>query len=193
MKPRCLVLERAFTELQPFTYDFDQIRNAFPSVAPFGVTSLYDAIARTAQEVAQRPGRHAIVVLTDGIDTSSALTPAEVSGIASAIDVPVYVVAVGLSVDLSGQRPLNVEDINLDDLARWTGGAYFAATNTAQRLAVVREILADLRHQYVFGRGTGRVTRLASPGSSCAAAGHDANTKRVLGWRLGAGLIVGRL
>ncbi|MGH9148454.1 MAG: VWA domain-containing protein [Vicinamibacterales bacterium] len=138
-------------ELHPFTDDFDLIRSAFPSVAPFGVTSLYDAVAKTAQEVAQRPGRHALVVLTDGIDTSSALTPAEVSGIASAIDVPVYVVAVGLSVDLSGHRPLDVEDINLDDLARWTGGAYFAATNTTQRLAVVREILADLRHQYVLG------------------------------------------
>jgi VWFA-related protein len=146
-------------ELHPFTDDFDQIRSAFPSVAPFGLTSLYDAIAKTAQEVAQRPGRHALVVLTDGIDTSSALTPADVSGIASAIDVPVYVVAVGLSVDLSGHRPLDVEDINLDDLARWTGGAYFAATSTAQRLAAVREIFADLRHQYVLGVEAG-----ASPG-----------------------------
>jgi VWFA-related protein len=136
--------------IQPFTEDFDQIRSAFPSVAPFGLTSLYDAIAKTAQELAQRPGRHALVVLTDGIDTSSSLTPAEVSGIASAIDVPVYVIAVGLSVDLGGHRPLDVEDINLDDLARWTGGAYFAATTTAERLAAVREILADLRHQYVL-------------------------------------------
>jgi VWFA-related protein len=136
--------------IQPFTDDFDEIRTAFPAVAPFGVTSLYDAIAKTAQEVAQRPGRHALIVLTDGIDTSSALTPAQVSGIASAIDVPVYVVAVGLSVDLSGNRPLDVEDVNLDDLARWTGGAYFAATNTAERLMAVREILADLRHQYVL-------------------------------------------
>ena len=150
---------KSVQELQSFTDDFDQIRNAFPSVAPFGVTSLYDAIAKTAQEVAQRPGRHALVVLTDGIDTSSTRTPAEVSGIASAIDVPVYVIAVGLSVDLSNRRPLDVEDIDLDDLARWTGGAYFVATNTAQRLAVVREIMADLRHQYVLGVEPG-----ASPG-----------------------------
>jgi Ca-activated chloride channel homolog len=145
--------------LQPFTDDFDQIRNAFPSVAPFGLTSLYDAIAKTAQEVAQRPGRHALIVLTDGIDTSSALTAAEVSGIASAIDVPVYVVAVGLSVDLAGQTPTDTDEVNLNDLARWTGGAFFTATNTAQRLSVVREILADLRHQYVLGLEPG-----ASPG-----------------------------
>ena len=43
--------------------------------------------------------RRAIVVLTDGIDTASRLTPAEVSGIASAIDVPVYVVASVLPID----------------------------------------------------------------------------------------------
>jgi VWFA-related protein len=137
--------------LQSFTDDFNQIRNVFPSVAPWGSTSLYDAIARTAQEVAQRPGRHALIVLTDGIDTSSVLTAPEVSGIASAIDVPVYVVAVGLSVDVPAQPAIDTDTVSLNDLARWTGGAFHRATNTAQRLTVVREILADLRHQYVLG------------------------------------------
>jgi VWFA-related protein len=137
--------------LQPFTGDFDQVRNAFPLVAPFGLTSLYDAIAKTAQEVATRPGRHALVVLTDGIDTSSDLTPAEVSGIASAIDVPVYVIAVGLGVDAPRQPSSGTDAVSLNDLARWTGGAFFTAINSAQRLAVVRNILADLRHQYVLG------------------------------------------
>ncbi len=40
------------------------------------------------------PQRSAVVVLTDGVDTHSRLTPEQVSGIASEIDVPVYVVAV---------------------------------------------------------------------------------------------------
>ena len=62
---------------------------------PFGATSLYDAIAETAQLAVARPTRHrAVVVLSDGIDTRSALTAAEVSGIASSIDVPVYLVVV---------------------------------------------------------------------------------------------------
>ena len=40
------------------------------------------------------PHRRAVVVFTDGIDTSSQLTPEQVSAIASEIDVPVYVMTV---------------------------------------------------------------------------------------------------
>ena len=36
--------------------------------------------------------RRAVVVLTDGADTTSAYTPDQVAEIASAVDVPVYVV-----------------------------------------------------------------------------------------------------
>ena len=51
-----------------------------------------DAVAATARHVADRAGRrHAVVVFTDGGDNASRLTPAEVSGIASAIDVPIYI------------------------------------------------------------------------------------------------------
>jgi hypothetical protein len=93
-----------------FTSDVARLTAALEHVVPpFGQTSLYDAVARTAQEIAGEPGatrgagsmsrRLAVVVLTDGIDTSSRLTPVEVSGIASGIDVPVYVLAVMPSVD----------------------------------------------------------------------------------------------
>jgi hypothetical protein len=101
--------------------------------------------------VAQRPGRHAVVVLTDGIDTSSRLTGPEVSGIASAIDVPVYVVAVGLSIDLLNE-PLAGSDVGTsEDLARWTGGTLYVATNAAGNSIAAREIVQDLRHQYLLG------------------------------------------
>ena len=49
--------------------------------APFGQTSMYDAVAETARVVAGRirrrpsPQTQAVVVLTDGIDTRSRLTP----------------------------------------------------------------------------------------------------------------------
>ena len=53
-----------------------------------------------APAVASRSATHkAIIVLTDGIDTSSTLTAPEVSGLASSIDVPVYVVATVPSID----------------------------------------------------------------------------------------------
>jgi Mg-chelatase subunit ChlD len=84
--------------LQPFTVDAGAIESALARVTPYGQTSLYDAIAQTARRVADTspgdPRRRAVVVFTDGIDTSSQLTAVQVSSIASEIDVPVYVMTV---------------------------------------------------------------------------------------------------
>jgi hypothetical protein len=87
-----------------FTTDMAKVKNAVNSLTAVGQTSLYDAIGKTAAALSDRPSpRRAVVVITDGIDTSSKLTPAQVSGMASAIDVPVYVIAVLSPLDHPGQ------------------------------------------------------------------------------------------
>ena len=87
-------------EVAPFTVDTRALNGALGEVDPFGATSLHDAIAEAADRVAARNHpRRAVVVLTDGIDTASSRTPAQVSGLASAIDVPVYVIATVLPID----------------------------------------------------------------------------------------------
>lgn len=140
-----------------FTSRFASLREAFDSIRPFGSTSLYDAIAETAQQVAQRPGRHAVVVLTDGIDTSSRLTELEAARIASAIDVPVYVVAVGLAIDLSSEAPARSRVGGVEDLSRRTGGMLYTTTNAAEGSLASRAIVEDLRHQYLIGLEPGDV------------------------------------
>src|SRR3954467_10678156 len=89
--------------LQPFTTDAGAIESALARVQPYGQTSLYDAIAQTAKRVVEsRPGdsrRRAVIVFTDGLDTTSELKPAQVSAIAAEIDVPVYVMTVTSMVD----------------------------------------------------------------------------------------------
>ncbi len=122
---------------------------------PFGQTSMYDAIAQTARAVAPAgatgghlPQRAAVVVLTDGVDTHSRLTPEQVSGIASEIDVPVYIVAVMSPID----NPKESNDIPgpLSNLAHWTGGEYFAVSAPARASVAARQIVEELRHQYVL-------------------------------------------
>ena len=82
-------------ESAPFTTGMRQLPSAMSKIVPFGATSLYDAIARAAERVEGREGhRHAVVVFTDGFDNASTLTGSQVSGIASSIDVPVYIVGV---------------------------------------------------------------------------------------------------
>jgi len=125
----------------PFSDDLEKVRSSFALVKPWGETSLYDAIAETAQQLSSRAGRRAVVVLTDGVDTSSRLTPQEVSGIASAIDMPVYIVAVQTTV---------VEGGELTYLAQWSGGMFYTTSNTSSASVVARQIINELRHQYLI-------------------------------------------
>ena len=138
----------------PFTNDRDDIFDALNDVRPWGLTSLYDAIAETAKQVAVGgSSRRAVVVITDGVDTSSALTPAEVSGLASSIDVPVYVAAVVSPLDHPGASSAVVPDQGeggLGNLASWTGGELFYISASAHVTLAARELLAAMRHQYVL-------------------------------------------
>ena len=95
--------DRELRQEVPFTKDLEAVRSGLYKVEALGLTSLYDAIGRTARTLATRPSpRRAVIVITDGLDTSSELTPSEVSGLASAIDVPVYVIAVLSPLDHPG-------------------------------------------------------------------------------------------
>ncbi len=144
-------------ELQGFTRDQERVRSSFARVEePFGMTSLRDSIAETARRVAACGGSHrAVVVFTDGVDNKSRLTPAEVSGIASSIDVPVYVVAVVSPLDHVGQSTAVVDGKaspagELMDLARRTGGDAFMSSSPAQSAQAVRRIVDELRVQYLI-------------------------------------------
>lgn len=146
-------------EVAPFTVDTRALKSALGEVDPFGATSLHDAIAAAADRVAARPfPRRAVVVLTDGIDTASRLTPAQVSAKAAAIDVPVYVIATVLPIDDPGseratpgakkEAPPSIGTI--DDLARWTGGALYYSSTAASAYKAARAVVDELRHLYLI-------------------------------------------
>lgn len=146
----------------PFTSDISSLGAALDHVeAPYGQTSLYDAVAETARIVAAEgsapgriPQRSAVVVLTDGIDTRSRLTSQQVSTIASSIDIPVYIVAVMATIDDPRQvgvgREREAVTGPLPDLARWTGGEMFTASAPAHASVAARQIVDELRHQYMI-------------------------------------------
>lgn len=143
-------------EVAPFTVDTRALQGALGEVDPFGATSLHDAIAATAREIGERSGRRrAVVVLTDGIDTASRMTPAEVSGLASAIDVPVYIIATVMALDNPELNERAAADVprevgTIRDLANWTGGALFYASTPAETSRVSRLVIDELRHQYLI-------------------------------------------
>ncbi len=144
-------------QVVPFTSDLSRVRDASLSGRPWGITSLFDSIKETAELVAERSNRHrALLVITDGVDTASRLTPAEVSGIASSIDVPVYLLSVVTPIDHVGEEQAattdkgRVESATLADLARWTGGELRIVSRPAHTQMAVQDLMTELRHQYVI-------------------------------------------
>jgi len=144
-------------ERTPFTLGLKSLPLSVERLIPFGATSLHDAIAQTARRVGERDGRRrAVIVFTDGADNASRLRPEDVSAIASAIDVPVYLFGIVAAIDnpsedistLSTDRsPLAGP---LSDLAAWTGGHVFVASTPGQRSVAARQIIDELRHQYLI-------------------------------------------
>jgi Ca-activated chloride channel homolog len=144
-------------EVKPFTSSLKDLPEAMTSVVPFGATSLHDAIAQTARRVGAREGRRrAVVVFTDGRDNASRLQPSEVSAVASEIDVPVYVFGVVPSIDNPFSETATMSPGRsalggpLADLAAWTGGHTFVVSTPGQRSLAARQVVDELRHQYLI-------------------------------------------
>jgi Ca-activated chloride channel homolog len=164
LKPKqdeaCLfTFDSELQEIRPFTSDLARITSVSLEGKPWGLTSLYDAIGAMARRVAERRNRHrALLVITDGVDTASKMTPPQVSYVASKIDVPVYLLVVSNPVDnpehklavlaASGQGADNTA--TLADLARWTGGDIAIASELEDSTKALRELMGNLRHQYLL-------------------------------------------
>lgn len=145
-------------EIVNFTSDLARLRRVRLEGTPWGKTSLFDAIAQTARIVGDRANRHrAVLVITDGVDTGSQLKAPEVSGIASGIDVPVYLLTVVNPVDHTGAEfgvhqtdSRTTDRATLADLARWTGGDMRIASTGKHIGSTIIDMFDELRHQYLI-------------------------------------------
>lgn len=145
-------------EVRSFTNDLPRITSVSLEGKPFGMTSLYDAMALTARRAAERTNRHrALLVITDGVDTGSRLTAPQVSYLASSIDVPVYLLVVSNPLDNPGHKLAALAAAGestgvatLADLARWTGGEMALVSDLAGAVHALRGLMSNLRHQYVI-------------------------------------------
>jgi Ca-activated chloride channel homolog len=138
--------DKRLRQQTPFTNDVQRVWKAADNTDAWGLTSLYDAIADTAKRSATRQHpRRAVIVVTDGLDTSSTLTPSQVSGIASSIDVPIYIVAV-MAPGWSAEG--DEQDGGLSYLAYWTGGDVTRVTTSEATGRAVGALMAELRQQY---------------------------------------------
>lgn len=145
-------------EVQGFTADLNRVMSVSLEGRPWGRTSLYDAVGRSAGHVSARDNRHrALLVVTDGADTGSRMTAVQVSAIASEIDVPVYLLVVASPVDNPGHvlaaiptAGASADAATLADLARWTGGDMTVVSARDDAAAAMRKVMEEIRHRYLL-------------------------------------------
>ena len=114
---------------------------------PEGSTAIWDAVALTSNNVlSQAPGlrRRAIILLTDGIDTTSRLALKEAANRALAAETVVYTIGIG-----NGKLEGVFHD-PLKEIAERTGGRAFFPDKKFDLNSVFAEIERELRTQYLL-------------------------------------------
>ena len=112
-------------------------------------TSLYDGVLLASEELEQRSGRHVIILITDGGDTTSYSTYRQALEAAHAADAVIYALTV-LPVKADAGRNLGGER-TIELLARNTGGVSFVEVGEEALNRAFDEILKNLRTQYLIG------------------------------------------
>ena len=142
--------------LQPFTNNIERLENAIRKTTAGGSTSLYNALYIALREMAQAPlqqadlRREAIIVLSDGEDTSSLVTFDEVLELAKRSDTAIY--SIGLqSEDSRSRRGFREADFVLRQLAQETGGRAFFPEEVEELPAIYQQISDELSSQYAIG------------------------------------------
>jgi VWFA-related protein len=122
-------------------------------------TALYDAIVSSARRIGPQSGRKALIVLSDGYDTSSAASLGAAVEAAQRADALLYSIRF-LDRDIfafevpasQGGSPVPREGRKaLERLARETGGAYFDLTAADKLDKIYARIEDELRNQYSLG------------------------------------------
>ena len=112
-----------------------------------GTTAIWDAVALTSSNVlAKAPGlrRRAIILLTDGYDTTSRLRKSDAINGTLAAEAVVYVIGIG------NNKYEGVDKGELRDLAQRTGGRAFFPDKKFDLTAAFAEIEKELRTQYLI-------------------------------------------
>jgi VWFA-related protein len=165
-----VAFDRVVTVLAPATNDKETLRQAIQRAEVGAGTSLYNAVDMTLKQILNSiEGRKAVMLFTDGVDTSSMGASFDRTlRDASESDTLIYTVQYDLSP--AGKRYLNlsmrggwsqigmvgrtqriIADKYLSLLALKTGGRHYLAKTIESLRKAFADIADELRHQYSLG------------------------------------------
>jgi Ca-activated chloride channel family protein len=143
---------------QPLTRDISKLERTIQSFGkPEGSTSLFDAIIDAAAYLRPYSGRRVLVIVSDGIETTSRSDFETTIKRVLADDSQVFIVQTGL-YDGANLRALAAER-RMEQLAAQTGGAAYKPKTTAELDHAFQQIAADLAQQYVLSYYPGEERR----------------------------------
>ncbi len=137
------------TMLKSFTRRFTLLEQALHQVKATGGTSMYDAIYLVSRELEYRDGRHVMVIVTDGGDTTSSKDFHQALESAQRADAVMYPIVV-IPIANSAGRNIGGENA-LTTLAAGTGGRVFRPSSAPELDRAFSDILRELRTQYLIG------------------------------------------
>jgi Ca-activated chloride channel family protein len=139
--------------LQSFTADRDRLAKVIRTTQAGGTTSLYNALYIALKNLARRRTdirRQAIVVLSDGEDTSSIVTFDQVMELAKDTDVTIYTISLRDGSRRRSKYYSEAEHV-LKKLAEETGGQWFFPNHIQELESVYARISKELKSQYNLG------------------------------------------
>ena len=144
--------------MQDLTADSEALAAAVTKLEVGGSTSIYDAVSYACKLLAQEPGgtltRRVLIVLTDGFDNTSRLTPAHVIEQAVRSDVVVIVLDTGYEPD-----PSDPPHRTLRKLAEDTGGEILPAAKKSAMAKAFDQLTSQLRSYYFIAYHPARFSR----------------------------------
>jgi Ca-activated chloride channel family protein len=143
----------------PFSSDPAILTSGLAGVRAGGGTALNDHLYLALKRLEQQKGRRVLLLLSDGIDSHSALTSSEVRWLAQRSRALIYLIRRGgppaphQSRFSSWKGPRRYQDEHrlLTRAVRDSGGRIVTLTDIEETEQAVRGILQELREQYVLG------------------------------------------
>jgi Ca-activated chloride channel homolog len=146
---------------QPFTTDHAALDVAIRTVSTAGTTALYDGLYIVLKEFERErravvgPRRQVLVLLSDGLDTTSRLPFEDVVDLARRVGVNIYFIALSGDAALTPRSKLDGRELTAEyamgTVARESGGRTFFPKQPTELPMVCSAIAQELASQYALG------------------------------------------
>lgn len=151
--------DRAFLD-QGFTSNIDLLNRGLSHSDSRGTTALYDAVAASADELANhgKLPKQVLLVITDGADNASRLNLEQAIRRVQSLGGPV-VYTIGLLFDTEKDEADRARAA-LENLSAETGGIAYFPRSLADVNSIASEVAHDIRNQYTVGYHSSKAASL---------------------------------